>query len=123
MGKTETCVANLKGTKYLRLKLSMDNLGLLKRYCCRPFGLPGNEEEQINIVLFVEIKLKESKISLGNFVSREESTDEKQESVSRRFLRDVIRTYLFQIRWIWYICTNSSRSISWIQKIFCSMRH
>jgi len=27
----------------------------------------------------------------------------------------------FQIRWIWYVSTNSSRSIFWIQKNFCSM--
>jgi hypothetical protein len=48
---------------------------------------------------------------LSNFVSRKGSTDEKQESASRRFLHDVLRTYLFQIHWIWFICTNSSRSI------------
>ncbi len=30
-------------------------------------------------------------------------------------------TWLFQIRWIWYIFTNSFRSIFWIQKIFCLM--
>ncbi len=29
--------------------------------------------------------------------------------------------WLFQIRWTWYVSTNSSRSNSWIQKIFCSM--
>ncbi len=46
---------------------------------------------------------------LSNFVWREDSTD--KESISRRFLRDVLRTYLFQIRWIWYICTNSSKNI------------
>ncbi len=28
-------------------------------------------------------------------------------------------TWLFWIRWIWYVSTNSSRSIFWIQKIFC----
>ncbi len=39
-------------------------------------------------------------------------TDEKQESILRRFLRDVPpRTYSFQIRWIWYMCTNSSKNI------------
>jgi hypothetical protein len=27
--------------------------------------------------------------------------------------------WLFQIRWIWYVSTNSSGSIFWIQKIFC----
>jgi hypothetical protein len=32
-----------------------------------------------------------------------------------------VSTWLFQIRWIWYVSTNSSRSIFWIQKIFCSM--
>jgi hypothetical protein len=26
--------------------------------------------------------------------------------------------WLFQIRWIWYVSMNSSRSIFWIQKIF-----
>jgi hypothetical protein len=30
-------------------------------------------------------------------------------------------TWLFQIRWIWYISLNSSGSIFWIQKIFCLM--
>ncbi len=30
-------------------------------------------------------------------------------------------TWLFQIHWIWYTSTNSSISIFWIQKIFCSM--
>jgi hypothetical protein len=30
-------------------------------------------------------------------------------------------TWLFQIRLIWYISANSSRSIIWIQKIFCLM--
>jgi hypothetical protein len=30
-------------------------------------------------------------------------------------------TWLFQIRWIWYVSTNSSGGIFWIQKIFCSM--
>ncbi len=30
-------------------------------------------------------------------------------------------TWLFQICWIWYVSTNSSGSIFWIQKIFCSM--
>ncbi len=30
-------------------------------------------------------------------------------------------TWLFQIRWIWYIPKNSSRSIFWIQKIFYTM--
>ncbi len=29
--------------------------------------------------------------------------------------------WLFQIHWIWYVSTNSSGSILWIQKIFCSM--
>jgi hypothetical protein len=29
--------------------------------------------------------------------------------------------WLFQIRWIWYVSTNSSRSIFWIQKNFCLM--
>ncbi len=32
-----------------------------------------------------------------------------------------VRTWLFQIHPIWYVSTNSSRSIFWIQKIFCSM--
>ncbi len=29
----------------------------------------------------------------------------------RRFLPDVLCTYLFQICWIWYRCTNSSKNI------------
>jgi hypothetical protein len=28
-------------------------------------------------------------------------------------------TWLFWIRWIWYVSTNHSRSIFWFQKIFC----
>jgi hypothetical protein len=32
-------------------------------------------------------------------------------------------TWLFQIHFILYIPTNSSRSIFWIQKIFCLMMH
>jgi hypothetical protein len=30
-------------------------------------------------------------------------------------------TWLFQIHWIWYVSTNSSRSIFLLQKIFCLM--
>jgi hypothetical protein len=29
--------------------------------------------------------------------------------------------WLFQICWIWYVSMNPSRSIFWIQKIFCLM--
>ncbi len=42
-----------------------------------------------------------------------------QELRTRRGLE--VSTWLFQIHWIWYISTNSSRSIFWIQKIFCLM--
>ncbi len=39
-------------------------------------------------------------------------TDEKQKSILCRFLRDVPpRMCLFQICWIWYLCTNSSKNI------------
>jgi hypothetical protein len=42
-----------------------------------------------------------------------------QELRTRRALE--VSTWLFQIRWIWYVSLNSSRSIFWIQKIFCLM--
>ncbi len=32
-----------------------------------------------------------------------------------------VSTWVFQICWIWCVSTNSSRSIFWIQKNFCSM--
>jgi hypothetical protein len=42
-------------------------------------------------------------------------------SCTRRALEESM--YVFQIHRIWYIRMNYSRSIFWIQKIFCSMTH
>ncbi len=44
-----------------------------------------------------------------------------QQAMYKTCVRGEYVARLFQIRWIWYVSTNSSRSIFWIQKIFCSM--